>query len=334
MSTPVSAADLQARAAAALENAGTAPEVARSVAAALVRAEVDGLGSHGLARLPSYCAQVASGKVVGDARPVLTRVGAAAARVDAADGFAYPALDEAIEVAAELAAESAVAAVAVTNSHHFGVAGHHVERLAERGLIGVVFGNSPAAIAPWGGATKLFGTNPIAFAFPRRAHPPLVIDLSLSKQARGKIMLAAQEGRPIPEGWALDEHGHPTTDPDAAMAGSMIPMGEAKGSALVLAVELMAAALTGAHFGFEASSFFTDGGGPPRVGQFLLALDPGPFSDGAFADRIEALLAAIESQEGTRLPGDRRLTRREAVAGGLEVSAEMLQWLEEHSAAS
>ncbi len=312
----------------ALEHAGAAPEVARSVARALIKAELDGLPSHGLARMQSYCAQLRSGKVVGRAEPQLTRLGEAAARIDAADGFAYPAFDVAVETLVEMTATSPVAAIAVTNSHHFGVAGHHVERLADAGLIGLVFGNSPAAIAPWGGNVKVFGTNPIALGFPRRGAPSLVIDLSLSKQARGKIMLASKEGRPIPEGWALDAEGNATTDADAALAGSMIPMGDAKGAALVLAVELLAAALTGAHFGYEASSFFTDSGGPPRVGQFVLAFAPGPFSGDAYLDRIEDLLAAIETQPGTRLPGSRRLDNREGVlAGGIEISDDLDDWL-------
>src|SRR5690606_19350669 len=117
---------------------------------------------------------------------------------------------------------------------------YHVERLAERGLAGFAFGNSPAAIAPWGGKTGVFGTNPIAFAAPRKDGPPLVVDLSLSRVARGKIMVASQTGEPIPEGWALDADGRPTTDPKAALAGTMVPIGEAKGAALALVVEILA----------------------------------------------------------------------------------------------
>jgi len=327
-----SASAWEAMAVRALGNAGTTDTVARSVARALIEAERDGLPSHGLARLQSYCAQVESGKVRGDAEPVLTKLGDSAGRVDAADGFAFPAFDVAVDALVGMTAHSPVAAVAVTNSHHFGVAGRHVERLAERGLIGLVFGNSPAAIAPWGGSRPLFGTNPIAFAAPRRGHPPLVIDLSLSKQARGKIMLASKQGKPIPEGWALDAEGNSTTDPDAALAGSMVPMGEAKGSALVLAVEILSAALTGAHFGFEASSFFSAEGDPPRVGQFLMAFVPGPLSGDTFFDRVEVLLAAIEEQPGARLPGGRRLqARAEADTEGIEVPEDLAAWLEERA---
>ena len=182
-------------------------------------------------------------------------------------------------------------------------------------------GNSPRAIAPWGGRAALFGTNPIAFAAPRPGAAPLVVDLSLSKVARGRIMVAAREGRPIPEGWALDADGRPTTDAGRAMAGTMLPIGEAKGAALVLMVEILAAALTGAHFGYEASSFFEAEGAPPGVGQLVIAIAPAGLSGGAFGERLEALLAAIERQSGARLPGARRLERRaRARAEGVPVA--------------
>jgi (2R)-3-sulfolactate dehydrogenase (NADP+) len=214
-----------------------------------------------------------------------------------------------------------IAAMAVANSHHFGMAGYHVEGPATRGLVAFAFGNSPAAIAPWGGRRALFGTNPIAFACPRRrGAPPLVIDLSLSKVARGKVMLAAQKGEPIPEGWALDAEGRPTRDAKAALGGTMLPMGDAKGAALVLMVEIVAAALVGANFGFEASSFFDAAGGPPRVGQFFILIDPGRFAGDGFGARVETLCAAIGAEPGTRLPGARRLeSRARAARDGIEI---------------
>ena len=287
---------------------------ARSVADALLAAEVDGQPGHGLSRLPSYAAQAASGKVDGHAVPHAMAVGTAAWRIDGGHGFAFPALDVAIERLLATTPDAAIGIATITRSHHAGQAGHHVERLAERGLIGLCFANSPRAIAPWGGQQPLFGTNPIAFAAPRRAHPPLVIDTSLSKVARGKIMLAARAGEPIPEGWALDATGSPTTDPHAALAGSMLPMGEAKGAALVLMVEILAAALGGAHFGFEASSFFDGDGPPPGVGQTLIAIDPEPLAGGTFAMRLETLLDALLAQPGTRLPGADKAARRERAA--------------------
>lgn len=326
------AAELEALATKVLVNVGTPEPAAQSVAKALVRANSDGLHSHGLARLKAYSAQVAAGKVAGGAVPMLEKLGPSAARIDANDGFAFPAFDLAIDTMVEMTAETPVAGIAVTNSHHFGVAGHHVERLAERGVVGLVFGNSPQAIAPWGGSKPLFGTNPIAFGFPRADAPPVVVDLSLSKVARGKVKLAADEGREIPEGWALDADGNATTDAAAGMGGSMIPLGDAKGAALVLAVEIMAAAMTGAHFGYEASSFFDDKGGPPRVGQFILGFNPGPLSGGSYAERLEVLLSAVTDQPGTRLPGSRRIGIREkSQSEGIEVPDDLLEWMRESS---
>jgi (2R)-3-sulfolactate dehydrogenase (NADP+) len=322
----IALAEAEALACCALERAGTAAAAAASVARALTRAEADGLSSHGLARIPAYCAQVRSGKVDGRAEPELVPLGPSGARVDARYGFAFPALDLAIDAAVERANQTCAAAIAITNSHHFGVAGHHVERVAERGLVGLIFGNSPGGIAPWGGRRALLGTNPIAFACPRRAAPPLVIDVSLSKVARGKVMLAAQRGEPIPADWALDAEGRPTTDAKAALAGTMLPLGDAKGAALALMVEILAAALTGANFAAEASSFFDDQGPPPGVGQCLIAMDPSPFSDGTFLDRVEVLLGAIEDEPGARLPGTRRLAlRHKAAADGITVPAALLE---------
>jgi (2R)-3-sulfolactate dehydrogenase (NADP+) len=196
-----------------------------------------------------------------------------------------------------------------------------VRRLAEQGLVALAFTNSPAAMPVPGGRRPLMGTNPIAAAFPRRAAPPLVIDMALSEVARGKIMVAAKEGRSIPEGWALDAEGRPTTDPKAALSGAMLAMGGSKGALLALIVELLCCALTGAAFGFEADSFFQDEGNRPRLGQALLVIDPGALAgaDG-FAARIETLIAAMLADEGVRLPGAKREAQStRAAADGLEV---------------
>jgi (2R)-3-sulfolactate dehydrogenase (NADP+) len=233
--------------------------------------------------------------------------------VDAGDGLAYPAIATALRWAGSLVARTGIVAAGVRNSHHAGALGLFVEDLArDAGVFALAFTNSPAGIAPAGSGTPLFGTNPIAFACPMPGRDPLVIDLSLSVVARGRIMLAAQRGEPIPEGWATDAQGKPTTDPKAALAGAMLPIGGAKGAALVLMVELLTAALTASHAGFEASSFFDDKGGPPRIGQLFVAIRPGAV--GATADTVAARVAAITgrilAEPGVRLPGDRRLAIR------------------------
>ncbi|MEM7565317.1 MAG: Ldh family oxidoreductase, partial [Pseudomonadota bacterium] len=221
------------------------------------------------------------------------------------------------------------ASAAIFHSHHFGQAGYHVERLAEQGLVAMVFGNSPQAIAPWGGSAGVFGTNPIAFAAPRQSREPLLIDLSLSKVARGKVMLAQQKGESIPEGWALDRNGQPTTDPEAALDGTMLPMGDAKGAALVLMVEILAAAMTGANFGYQASSFFSADGPPPNVGQMILTFDPAFFSGGSYDARLEALIDTMLSQPEVRLPGTRRMeSRQQSEQRGISISSELMATLE------
>jgi len=306
----------------------TSTENAESVAKALTAAEIDGQSGHGLSRLPSYSAQSESGKVNGRATPIVADRKNAAIRIDAANGFAFPAFDLAIAELTELTQETGMATASIFHSHHCGQAGYHAERLANKGLVALVFTNSPQAIAPWGGSKGVFGTNPIAFAAPRANNLPLLIDLSLSKSARGKVMVAQQKGESIPEGWALDEHGQPTTDPGAALQGTMLPMGDAKGAALVLMVEILAAGLSGANFGYEASSFFTKNGPPPGVGQLLLAFDPEFFSGGSFFSRLEDLIAEILAQDEVRLPGAGRIVlRQRAEQDGLQVPVKLMDEL-------
>ncbi len=306
-----------------LERCRTDESNAKAVARALVAAEADGQKGHGLSRLPSYAAQAKVGKVDGFAKPSLTWRRPAAAVIDACHGFAYPALDLAVAALPGAARQNGVAAAAVTRSHHCGVAGRPVEALAGQGLMALMFANSPGAIAPWGGAKAVFGTNPIAFACPLPGRAPILVDLSLSKAARGNVLAAKQKGEPIPEGWALDAAGKPTTDAAAALAGTMLPLGDAKGTALALMVELLAAGLTAAHFAGETSSFLNAEGPPPGTGQLLIAFDPAAF--GGTSEHFAALAAAIEAQPGARLPGARRLALREKAAReGVTVSEAVL----------
>jgi (2R)-3-sulfolactate dehydrogenase (NADP+) len=195
----------------------------------------------------------------------------------------------------------------VTNSHHFGAAAYHLEPVGAAGLVGLAVGNSPAAMAVAGGRRPLLGTNPIAAVFPRVAAPALMVDLSLSEVARGKVMVAAKEGKAIPLGWALDRDGQATTDASAALEGSMLPMGGTKGAMLALVVELLVTALTGAAMGFEASSFFVAEGNRPRIGQAFLVLDPDALAgNDVYRERVETLVAAMLEDPGVRLPGERR----------------------------
>ncbi len=322
----IPAAELETLIGHALEASNTSASNAASVARALAQAEIDGQKGHGLSRVPSYAAQARVGKVDGHTTPKAKRTRAATLMIDVANGFAYPAMDLAIAELPAIATETGIAAAGFVRSHHFGVAGRHVERLAEKGLIALTVSNTPQAMAPWGGKRPVFGTNPIAFAAPRRGAPPLVIDMALSEVARGKIVTAAQKGEPIPLGWAVDAGGQPTTDAKAALAGTLVPAGGAKGAALALMIETLAVALTGANFAFEASSFLDAEGPPPGAGQFLIAIAPAAFAGAdEFADRFAVLGEMIAADDGARLPGSRRLAlRAHAADSGVNVDAKLL----------
>lgn len=315
---------------AALERAGASRAMAQATAKSLVAAEMAGLGGHGLSRVALYAQHVRDGRASGTAEPRIVHDKGAACLIDAQGALAYLAMQLATREAVRRAREFGVAFCGVTHSHHCGAMDHHLAPLAEAGLIGIGFTNSPAAINAWGGKKPLFGTNPIAAVFPRANKRPLVIDLSLTEVARGKIMVAAKEGKPIPEGWAFDADGKPTTDAKAALTGSMAAIGGVKGVLLALTVELLCCAVTGAQFGFENDSFF-EPGRPASIGHALLAIDPGALAgSAAYEERLETLIAAVLEDEGVRLPGERRHKRvAEAEKNGIEVPDAMLKQLRE-----
>ena len=288
---------------------------------ALILAEAQGLASHGISRVPMYLAHVTHGRVNPNAVPVIQQQSASAALINAVNGFAFPACNQAIKLAIQKASETGIAVGAVTNSHHFGVAGNHLRAIADAGLVGWAMGNSPAAMPAWGGKRAIFGTNPIAAIFPRTNADPILVDLSLSEVARGKIMVAAKNGTPIPQGWALDAKGNPTTDAKAALAGMMLPMGGVKGAMLAMVVEIMVTALTGAHFGAEADSFFIDAGNQPRLGQLFLVINPDALAGRlAYESRLSDLIDVVLQDPDVRLPGTRRFAlAEEAMREGLEL---------------
>lgn len=312
------------RARSRLRGAGANDAMALSTARALVLAEAQGLSSHGLSRVAQYAAHLRNGRADGQAVPIVAHRKGAALLVDAGRGLAFPACELAVREGIAVARELGVCFAGVTNSHHAGVVVDHLRPAAAAQLVGLGFANSPAAMPAAGGRHPVFGTNPVAAVFPRRAHDPLMIDLSLSEVARGKLMVAAKEGRAIPLGWALDKEGRPTTDPRAGLEGSMLPVGAAtspKGAMLALVVELLVVALTGARFGFEASSFFVEEGDVPRIGQAFILIDPGALAgSGVYFERMEAIVSEMLADDGVRLAGERRLAlERKARAEGVEV---------------
>lgn len=313
MKLPIS--EIQALAQRAFSNCGVSDLQAQPTIKALLLAESQGLASHGLSRVPMYLAHVKHGRVDPKATPNIKKESASTALIDAQDGFAFPACELAVNCAMQKALQTGIGIGAVTNSHHFGVAGNHLLPLAAKGLIGLGFGNSPSAMPAWGGKHAAFGTNPIAALFPRQNKTPVLIDLSLSEVARGKIMVAAKENKPIPEGWALDQNGQPTTDAKAALSGMMLPMGGVKGAMLALMVEVLVTSLTGAQFGAEADSFFVDAGNKPKLGQVFIAINPHALAGSdVYNERLAALLEFILQDPEVRIPGDRRV--------GLQAKAE------------
>ncbi|HUK05825.1 MAG TPA: Ldh family oxidoreductase [Burkholderiales bacterium] len=315
----------------ALEKAGAHAAMAEAAARHLLRAEEHGLPTHGMSRVPFYCGFLKNRRADGAARPRMVADKASVCLIDNRDGLPYESAAWAIEEAIQRARRNGIAFAGITNSAHVGVLGIHLLPVAAAGMVGVAFTNSPAAIPAWGGKKALFGTDPVAFAFPRKGGDPLVIDLALTTVVRGKIMMAMQKGEKIPEGWALDRDGSPTTDPKEAIEhGSLFPIGGAKGAMLALAFELICTALTGAAIGTEADSFFSEQGNKPRIGHAFLAIDPGALAGREkYFERVETVVATMLRDAGVRLPGARRFAaERRQRADGIEIASDLLGKIE------
>jgi (2R)-3-sulfolactate dehydrogenase (NADP+) len=314
----------------ALERAGAHAAMAQAAAKHLVQAEAQGLPTHGMSRVPFYCSMLRNGRADGTAHPAMVSDRAAACLIDNRDGLPYVSVDWAVAEVVQRARRNGIAFAGIRNSSHVGVLGIHLLSVAEAGLVGFAFTNSPAAIPAWGGKKPLFGTDPVAAAFPRRNADPIVIDLALTTVVRGRIMMAMRKGERIPEGWALDRHGKPTTDPKEAIEhGSLFPIGGAKGAMLALMFELICASLTGAAIGPEADSFFAEQGNKPRIGQAFIAIDPAALAGSEkFAERVEAVVSTMLSDPEVRLPGARRFASERAAKAGMEIPADLLAQIE------
>ncbi len=311
--------EAQAIATDALQRAGALLHQAGPVAASIRAAGAEGTRGIGLGYLPWYCQHLRVGKITGTATPLVQTPRPAVVTVDAGGGFAHPAYDagEAALIAAALT--QGIAIMGVANAYACGVLGYFTDRLARAGLVSLAVTNASSTMAPWGGRVPFFGTNPFAFGAPRDGDP-LVIDSAASATAYVNLATAAAEGRPIPPHWALDAAGRPTTDAAEGLHGSIAPAGGHKGSALALMVEVLAAGLTGANWSYAASSLGDDAGGPPRLGQSFIAIDPAAMAEG-FVPRIEMMLTAMAAQDGVRIPGDRRhANRARATDAGVELS--------------
>jgi (2R)-3-sulfolactate dehydrogenase (NADP+) len=305
----VTPAEIEARAFSALIAHGAAEDNARPVAHAIARAEAEGNSVCGLFYLPIFCAHLRCGKVDGRAVPSVVS-DRAVVSVDARSGFAHPAIAAGTPPLIEAARGLGIASMPVRNSYNCLALGHHVTPLAEVDLIGICMSNAPASVAPPGARGRLFGTNPIAFAVPVANGGPIVVDQSMSAVTKTEMILRKGRGEDIPPGWAQDRDGNATTDPATGLDGSILPAGGRKGANIALLVEVLCAALTGSSLSTAASSFGDDTEGPPRVGQFLLAIDPAHHSADEFA-RIMSNLTGEHETMGLRLPGRSRVFRDE-----------------------
>uniref|UniRef100_A0A7S0B6Z7 Malate dehydrogenase n=1 Tax=Pyrodinium bahamense TaxID=73915 RepID=A0A7S0B6Z7_9DINO len=303
----------------ALEASGLCPASAGHVADAITAAERDEARSHGLFRLPGFCRSLRSGRVPGDAIPQVHDRGPGVVHVDAAGVFSPVAFTAGLPVLVEKAWRQGVAVLSIANSLHFSALWWEAEILAAEGLIALVFVNSLAFMAPHGGSKRVFGTNPMAFAWPRAADlVPLVWDQSSSVMSRGDMQLALLGGREIPLGAAINAEGNPTTNPAEGLAGAQCPFGGAKGSNIAIMVELLAAGLTGGTLSADTpvpSEANHPGGAPTENGELIIAINPAHFP-GDTALAAERVCERVLGQAASlaRLPSARRHAARERTA--------------------
>lgn len=324
MSVRLSLGEVEDLARRCLEAQGCDEANAAAVTRTIVAAERDRSVSHGLFRLPGYCASLRSGKANGKARPTVRHLAPGVVQVDGDEGFAPLALEVGRGPLIEAARRQGVAAMALVRTLHFAALWPEVEALAEAGLAGLACTAYKPVVAPAGARRAFFGTNPLAFAWPRGDKPPLVFDMATAAMARGEIQVAARDGHAVPLGAGLDAAGNATTDPKAILDGGVqLPFGGYKGSAIMMMVELLCAGLIGDRFSDEAGRLDLDDGGPARGGEFLLALDPAKFGDEAgWLAHSDGWLQRLAALEGVRLPGDRRYrARTETPTAGVTIPA-------------
>lgn len=307
-----------------------------AIARTVTAAERDECRHHGLFRIPFYVNGLQSGQASGTEEPTTTWLTDSIVRVDGHRGFSPLALEHGHKPLVERARRHGIAALAVNNTLNVAALWPEVERLADEGLVGFAFVSAIPYVAPFGGTKPVFGTNPMAFAWPRLGKPALVFDQASSMSARGEIQVRLRDGKPLPEGWAIDASGQPTTDPLAALSGAQLPFGEAKGSNIALMVELLAGPLIGDALSFESGEDDKAKTGAPCGGEFVIAIDPSKCMPGgsleAQTTHAEKLFDLILSQDGTRLPSDRRYQARErSLKQGVDVPTSLVETLKKLS---
>ena len=288
-----------------LERLDVPAEDAREVAGCLIKAELRGVDSHGLVRLPVYSGRVQAGVVKARPNVRLIPTGTASALVDGDNGLGPAVGARAMDAAVDLAREHGTGFVGVRHSNHFGPAAYYVEKAISAGCIGLAISNAPPNMAPFGGRTRFLGTNPVAVGIPAGQEASLIFDASTSVVARGRIIVAAHTGEGIPDGWAIDPDGYPTTDPERALAGAMLPFGGPKGSAISLIIDILCGILTGAAFGTRLNTL-EDLTTVQNVGHVVAAVRTDLFvSDAEFRSRMDEILRSLKAAPAA--PGTRQV---------------------------
>ena len=277
----------------------------------MMRAERDGSLSHGLFRLPAYTASLKSKKVNGKARPTIQNIAPSVLKVLGNNAFAPMVLSVGLPAVIELAKKNGVAILAITNSHHMAALWPETETIADAGLVGFACTSYKPAVAPAGATKPLFGTNPISFAWPRPGQTPVVYDMATASMAMGEVQVAAREGHKVPLGTGLNKDGKETTNPsEIADGGVLLPFGGYKGSSIAMMVELLAGALLGEWFSFETKEHDNNDGGPPKGGEFILAMSPDKIAGPNWDKHADEFFKKMKSMDGVRLPGERRHKNR------------------------
>ena len=326
--TRVDTGALTATVTAIFRRAGMGEDDAELLAGSLVAADLGGVHSHGVLRVPEYVGKLTTGGVDPRGRPSVVRDAGACLVVDGGNSMGQIGLDFAMAQAIERAETSGIAAVAIRGSNHCGALAPYVLRATERDMIGLVTTNALPTMAPWGGAERLLGINPLGVGIPAGAEPPIVYDAAFSGSAHGKLRVYEQKGLTLPEGWALDRDGRPTVDPAAAIDGLLMPIGGFKGTGLALIMGLLSSMLSGAAYGTELGDMASG----PRAGQdghFALAIRVGAFEDvDRFKDRVDGAIRQIHAcrrapgVERIYAPGEKEwLTRRDFLRDGIPLNA-------------
>lgn len=314
-----------------LQGAGVPAEDAAVVAEVLIDTSLEGIDTHGISRLPIYLTRIQNGRINAKPNIKVDRAAPAMANVDGDNGLGQLVGVRSMQAAIDLAEETGVGAVATRHSNHFGASSYYCKMASSGGMVGMAFTNTPSGIPPWGGKQAYFGTNPVAFAFPGKEQP-VVVDMSSSTVARGNIILAAKEGRPIPEGWAIDSEGRPTTDAGAALEGAVLPMAGPKGYAMALAVEILSGILSGSAYGPRVGWIYDEKTEPADIGHFFIAVDIGKLMPlTVFVNRMDHMVQEIKASpkaEGVEeifIPGERRTNKaKKRLQEGIPVSDPLL----------